>query len=70
MIEEGPQYRVNSDSNENHEHYEHIEVATPLGDLKVNTGNMYTDIGIFGVAVLLWIMFIYGKFYIKSKKDS
>ncbi len=49
---------------------EYIEVETPFGGIKVDTGNTNIDIAIFAVGALLIFMFIYGKFFREKKKQG
>ncbi len=59
------------DDIETNEHLQkHINVDTPFGGIKVDTGNANIDIGIFAVGALLIFMFIYGKFFYEKKKKK
>lgn len=60
---------INQDDVENIQIQQHHDIApmivmeTPIAKVKVDTGNVYLDVGIFAVIIIVISAFIFGKYY-------
>ncbi len=70
VVEAMPTFPENSENLDVMELAEMVEVSTPVGEMKIDTGNTYVDLSIFGIGALLVAMFVYGKFFRQTSKTS
>ncbi len=72
QFNQGGALQFPSDIETNDHPLESINVDTPIGNIKVDTGNINVDIAVLAIGALLVFMFIYGKFFYSrdSRKEK